>query len=131
MEKVRIDLLPEGKEMSGAKRWGEERGEFVQVSYGEEIRHLAFFEIRTGFLRGEHYHLLKEEIFYIVKGVVRGCFVDLDTGEKAEVILMKGQRARVKPRCWHSFCGLEDASVVEYSPQIYDSSDSYRVEADV
>ena len=65
MNKVIIEELPETKEIPGAKRWKEERGEFVQVSYPEEIHHVAAFEIRRGYTRGNHYHEKKEEIFYV------------------------------------------------------------------
>ena len=65
MNKVTIEKLPDTKEILGTKRWEEERGEFVQIAYQEEIQHLALFEIRKGFLRGNHYHWKKEEIFYI------------------------------------------------------------------
>ncbi|OPY73129.1 MAG: hypothetical protein A4E62_00636 [Syntrophorhabdus sp. PtaU1.Bin002] len=43
MDKVVIEQLPEAKDIDGAKRWDEERGEFVQVSYREDIGHVAFF----------------------------------------------------------------------------------------
>jgi len=74
MEKVLIEKIPYTREMRGAKRWEEERGEFVQISYQEEIWHLAVFEIRKGFSRGGHYHEAKEEIFYVVSGKMRALF---------------------------------------------------------
>jgi hypothetical protein len=43
MEKVVIEKLPNRKEGQGVKRWEEERGEFVQIAYQEEIHHLAIF----------------------------------------------------------------------------------------
>jgi dTDP-4-dehydrorhamnose 3,5-epimerase-like enzyme len=128
MEKVLFEKLPETKEIDGAKRWEEEKGEFVQIAYGEQIRHLAYFIIRKGFWRGMHYHEKKEEIFYVVDGEIRAVFVDLDTDEKVEKVLIKGDRVRVSPRCWHIFYGLRDATVVEYSPQFYDKGDAPRLD---
>jgi dTDP-4-dehydrorhamnose 3,5-epimerase-like enzyme len=120
-----IEQLPETKEIDGAKRWDEERGEFVQISYQENIGHLAFFQIREGFFRGSHYHEKKEEVFYVVRGRIRALFRDLSSGENEEHILTRGQKIRVQPRCAHVFHGLEDTLVIEYSPQFYDKTDNY------
>jgi len=131
MDKVQIEKLPHSKEILGAKRWEEERGEFVQISYKEEIRHLAVFEIRKGFSRGSHYHEAKEEIFYVVSGKMRALLMDMDTLQKEEYILEKGDKIRLKPRCGHIFYGLEDTLVVEYSPQVFNMEDSYRIDLGV
>ena len=128
MGKVLIEKVPSIRDTPGVKRWEEERGEFVQISYQEEIWHLALFEIRKGFSRGNHYHEAKEEIFYVVSGKMRALFLDMDTLEKEEQLLEKGDKIRIKPRCSHLFYGLEDTLVVEYSPQVFDKEDSYRID---
>lgn len=128
MERVRVERVPVSKELTGVKRWIEERGEFVQVAYREEMRHLAVFEIRKGFSRGDHYHETKEEIFYLFSGRIKATFVDLDNLELEERVLEKGDRIRVMPRCGHRFEALEDTVVVEYSPQVYDPEDTYKLD---
>lgn len=128
MEKVLIEKVPYTRDILGAKRWEEERGEFVQISYKEEIWHLAVFEIRKGFSRGSHYHEAKEEIFYVVSGKMKALFLDMDTLQKEEYILEKGDKIRMKPRCGHIFYGLEGTLVVEYSPHVYNKEDSYRID---
>lgn len=125
-----METLPETKEVDGVKRWDEEKGEFAQICYREEARHIAFFTIRAGSWRGKHYHEKKEETFYVISGRIRGVFVDLDSGATEEHVLVKGERLRVGLRCWHVFYGLEDSSVVEYSPQDYDKLDAYRMDTD-
>ena len=130
MDKVIIEELPDTKEVPGAKRWEEERGEFVQVSYQEQIYHVAAFEIKKGYTRGNHYHEKKEEIFYIFRGSIKALLMDMDTLQKEERILKKGNKVRVKPRCGHLFYGLEDTLIIEYSPQIYDKEDSRSVKLD-
>ena len=127
MDKVTVETLPNTKEIPGPKRWGEDRGEFVQVAYQETMRHLAVFEIKKGYSRGEHYHENKEEIFYVFRGRIKASLIDMDTLQKEEKILEKGNRIRVKPRCGHRFYGLEDTLVIEYSPQVYDKEDTYKV----
>jgi dTDP-4-dehydrorhamnose 3,5-epimerase-like enzyme len=128
MDKVIIEKLPVTKNIAGAKRWTEEKGEFVQISHLEEIRHLALFEIKKGFFRGSHYHRQKEEIFYIVSGRIRARFVDTETNERGESILEEGDKIRIKPLCGHILHGLEDSIVVEYSPQFYDIEDNYKID---
>ncbi len=128
MNKVTIERLPDTNEIPGAKRWEEERGEFVQIMYQEVIHHLAAFEIRKGFSRGSHYHEKKEEIFYVFQGKIKASFIDMDTLQKEERILEKGDKIRVKPRCGHLFYGLEDTLVIEYSPQSYDEGDTYKTD---
>ncbi len=127
MNKATIEKLPNTKEIPGAKRWEEERGEFVQIAYQELMRHLAAFEIKKGFSRGNHYHERKEEIFYVFQGKIKASFLDMETLQKEEKILEKGNKIRVRPRCGHRFYGLEDALVIEYSPQVYDKEDTYKV----
>ena len=128
MDKVRIEKLPETKDIEGAKRWTEEKGEFAQIAYGETIRHLAFFELKPGFSRGGHYHAGKDETFYVLSGRMRGVCIDMDTHERAEYVVEKGDKIHIGTRCAHVFYGLEDALVVEYSPQVYDKEDSFKVE---
>jgi dTDP-4-dehydrorhamnose 3,5-epimerase-like enzyme len=128
MDKVLIEKVPETKEGLKAKRWKEERGGFAQIAYNEEIRHLAIFEIRKGFTRGSHYHERKEEIFYVVHGKMEARFIDMDTHQRKESILVKGDKIWIKPRCSHLFQALEDTLVVEYSPQVYEMEDNYRID---
>ncbi len=127
MNKLTIEKLPDTKEIPGVKRWEEERGEFVQIAYQEGMYHLAAFEIREGFSRGNHYHEKKEEIFYVFRGKIKASFIDMDTLQKDERILEKGNKLRVNPRCGHLFYGLEDTLVIEYSPQVYDKEDTYTI----
>jgi len=89
--------------------------------------HLAVFEIRKGFSRGNHYHEKKEEIFYVFEGKIKASFIDMDSLEKEERILEKGDKIRVQPRCGHLFYGLEDTLVIEYSPQVYDKEDNFKI----
>ncbi len=128
MDRISIEKLPETKEIDGAKRWSEERGEFAQISYREDIGHVAVFELKKGHFRGSHFHKEKEEVFYVVGGTIRAVFLDMDTREREENILGKGNKIRVRTGVAHIFYGISDALVVEYSPQYYDKRDAYPVE---
>ncbi|MEN6615652.1 MAG: WxcM-like domain-containing protein, partial [Syntrophorhabdus sp.] len=111
-----IETLPETKDIDGAKRWIDEKGEFVQISYRETMRHLALFELRKGQTRGNHYHERKEEIFYCVYGKIEALFRDLGKNEEIAYILEKGMKLRAPTGIAHRFYGIEDSLVSEYSP---------------
>ena len=128
MKKITIEKLPETKEIDGAKRWEDAKGEFVQISYLEDTGHVAFFELKKGQFRGNHYHEKKEEVFYVINGKIRAIFVDVDTSEREERILTKGDKVQVSTRVGHIFHGLQDATVVEYSPQYYDKEDALKID---
>jgi len=130
MDMITIEKLPNTKDVDGAKWWVEEKGVFAQIAYKEEIRHLAFFELKKGFFRGSHVHKQKEESFYVISGTIRSIFRDMETLMQEEHILVKGDRIRVKTNCGHIFYGINDSLVVEYSPQEYDKGDSYPVNFD-
>jgi dTDP-4-dehydrorhamnose 3,5-epimerase-like enzyme len=127
MRTITIEKLPETREIDGAKRWEDGKGEFVQISYREDIGHVAFFELKKGQFRGNHYHEKKEEVFYVISGKIRAVFADIDTSEREERILTKGDKVQVPTRLGHVFYGLEDATVVEYSPQYYDKEDAMKI----
>jgi dTDP-4-dehydrorhamnose 3,5-epimerase-like enzyme len=128
VDKVTIEKLPNTKDADGAKWWIAENGEFVQISYKETIRHLAFFELKKGFYRGSHVHRQKEETFYVIKGRIRAIFQDMETLQREERLLVRTDKVRVKTNCGHILIGLEDSTVIEYSPFDYDKIDAYPVD---
>ncbi len=128
MDKVTIEKLPNTKDTDGAKWWVADNGEFVQISYKETIRHLAFFELRKGFFRGSHVHKRKEETLYVIKGKIRAIFVDMETLQREERILTRTDKIRIKTNCGHIFIGLEDSAAIEYSPIDYDKTDAHPVD---
>lgn len=128
IDDIIIERLPEGQGFDGAKRWIDEKGEFVQVSYREDIGHVAFFELRRGQTRGKHYHGMKEEVFYVVSGALEATFASGPPNRKKKVTLEKGMKVHVPAGIAHSFYGIEDSLVVEYSPQYYDRADTVNVD---
>jgi mannose-6-phosphate isomerase-like protein (cupin superfamily) len=102
-------------------------GEAAPVFNGGPWRFVAYLEFLpgTGAWRGNHYHEKKRESFYVVKGRLRGVFEDLDTGERAELLLETGDRLEIEPRCAHAFAALEYAQVIECSPLEFDAADAF------
>ncbi len=128
MIKVIVEKLPETKLVDGVKRWTEDKGEFVQISYREDVRHVAYFELKKGFSRGSHYHEHKEEVFYVIDGCIKGVFRDMENMETEEHTLRSGDKVRVMSGCAHVLYGMEDSHLVEYSNQFYDKNDAYSVD---
>ena len=75
-----------------------------------------------------HYHILKDETFYIQSGKVRLVYGDTDDMTQAkEIILEKGMNFHVYRGLRHRLYALEDAEIFEFSTEHFDS-DSIRVE---
>jgi quercetin dioxygenase-like cupin family protein len=113
------------KDVVGAKRWKDERGECVQVTQDDENLHIAVLEIKKGTERGNHYHEFAEEIFYIIYGKVRLYVIDEETNQEYWLYLSKGDKVNIPPNWTHIFMALEDTLLVEYSPTKYDRGDSH------
>ena len=67
-----------------------------------------------------HYHQVKQETFYILKGKVK-----LELFGKT-LIMKKGDVYTLEPLTVHRFTGLEDSNILEISTH-HEDSDSYRV----
>ena len=74
-----------------------------------------------------HYHLLKDEAWYISKGKVLYQYIDTETAEKLSVEVTEGDCIHLMPGQPHQMLALEEGSCIfEVSTQHFDS-DSYRV----
>jgi len=74
-----------------------------------------------------HYHLLKDEAWYISKGKFEYKFIDTETSELRSIIVKEGDCIHLMPGQPHQMLALtEGATIFEVSTQHFDS-DSYRV----
>jgi len=74
-----------------------------------------------------HFHLLKDEAWYISKGEFEYKFIDTETAELRSKIVKKGDCIHLMPGQPHQMLALtEGATIFEVSTQHFDS-DSYRV----
>tara|TARA_R110000744_G_scaffold111978_1_gene210218 strand:- start:1619 stop:2026 length:408 start_codon:yes stop_codon:yes gene_type:complete len=75
-----------------------------------------------------HYHLLKDEAWYISKGEFQYTYIDTETAEYHQVIVREGDCIHLMPGQPHRMLALEEGSCIfEISTQHLDS-DSYRVQ---
>jgi quercetin dioxygenase-like cupin family protein len=74
-----------------------------------------------------HYHILKDETFYVQSGKILLKYSNEDDIEKAsEVILNKGDSFHIPRGLRHRMIGIEDTELFEFSTEHFDS-DSYRL----
>jgi mannose-6-phosphate isomerase-like protein (cupin superfamily) len=97
------------------KVWGSEEWLANTEKYCGKILNL-----KPGFISSLHYHKNKDETFYILQGRV---YFKLNG---KEMVLMKGDTIRVKPKQKHQFASLgEQCRIIEISTH-HEERDSYR-----
>ena len=105
------------------KGWGYERW---IVNNEEYCGKLLFFEKNKKC--SWHYHILKDEVFYLQSGKLIVKYGETDNLEDAEdLVLLPGQNFHVYRGLRHQMIALEDSELFEFSTQHFDS-DSYRIE---
>lgn len=133
LAKVSIHTLaaydtPPGEPLADGGRIMTPAGELAQIVSGRTFAYLAYLEFQhqpeRG--RGNHYHLLKHETLYVIKGHLWACLHDIDTGEQMETPLQTGDMITMAPRCSHVFYPQEYTQAVEFSATPYDPTDTYR-----
>ena len=100
-------------------------GEIAQIVNGETFDFLAYIEFKYSpeHPRGNHYHTKKEEFLYIIKGKLRAIYLNIDDGEREELVLETGDLVNVKPRCAHVYYPMEYTQTLEFSSSIFDPLD--------
>ena len=73
-----------------------------------------------------HYHMIKDETWYVNKGTFIYKWIDTETADVHEKVLNVGDTVRQKPGQPHQLIALTEGEVFEVSTQHFDS-DSYRV----
>ena len=74
-----------------------------------------------------HFHLLKEETWYVLSGILRMEFFDLNNAQKKQKILNPGDVIHLIPGVVHKLFAIEDSKIMEVSTQHFEQ-DSYRVD---
>jgi mannose-6-phosphate isomerase-like protein (cupin superfamily) len=74
-----------------------------------------------------HFHLLKDEAWYISKGEFQYTYIDTETSEHKQIIVREGDCIHLIPGQPHQMLAIEEGSCIfEVSTQHFDS-DSYRI----
>ena len=105
-----------------SKGWG---GEKVICNSPEYCGKLLYFV--KGKKCSFHYHILKDETFYLQSGKILLTYGDTDDlNEASQIILEKGDKFHIYRELRHQMLALEDTELFEFSTQHFDN-DSYRI----
>jgi mannose-6-phosphate isomerase-like protein (cupin superfamily) len=130
--KVRWSRLPEfeGVPAPGAatiRKLRLPQGDLVQlIQGGAGAKYLAWVELKPGTVRGNHYHLRKDEHYYQLSGEVEWCVEDRDTGERASFRMGSGELLRLLPGVVHAVRPLTPGQAIEWAPEPLDPADTFR-----
>jgi mannose-6-phosphate isomerase-like protein (cupin superfamily) len=121
MEKPMVHNITECSECKVPKGWGEEI-----IITNNELYCGKLMRFKEGAKFSMHYHMIKDETWYVNKGLFIYRWIDTDTAETIEHRLIPGDVVRQRPGQPHQLEALIDGEVFEVSTQHFDS-DSYRV----
>ena len=73
-----------------------------------------------------HYHMIKDETWYVQSGKFIYRWIDTETAEWHERVIEEGDTVRQLPGMPHQLEAITDGEIFEVSTQHFDS-DSYRI----
>jgi len=103
------------------KGWGHE---IIFVNNEKYCGKILVF--KKGFKFSMHYHILKQETWYVNKGSFIFRWIDTENGETNTMELFEGNSVTIPIGMPHQLQSLEDGEIFEVSTQHFDS-DSYRI----
>jgi mannose-6-phosphate isomerase-like protein (cupin superfamily) len=111
------------------------KGEIHEKAWGHElwiVNHELYCGKLLVFEKGKkfsmHYHLIKDEVFYIHSGKIRLLYgLNDNKNEATELILNPGDHFHVPPRMRHQMLAIQETDLYEFSTQHFEE-DSIRVE---
>tara|TARA_R110002110_G_scaffold343486_1_gene553535 strand:+ start:1192 stop:1560 length:369 start_codon:yes stop_codon:yes gene_type:complete len=104
------------------KGWGNERWVVNKEKYCLKI--LSF---NKGSTFSMHYHIKKEETWYVAKGSLELSYYDLTNATRITKTINSGTVVDIEPNIPHKLTALKDSEIIEVSTQHFEY-DSYRVE---
>jgi mannose-6-phosphate isomerase-like protein (cupin superfamily) len=121
MEKPIVQNVLECSGCKIPKGWGEE-----VIITNNELYCGKLLRFKEGAKFSMHYHMIKDETWYVNKGLFIYRWIDTETAEVNEVDLIPGDTVRQRPGQPHQLEALIDGEIFEVSTEHFDS-DSYRV----
>lgn len=103
------------------------QGELAQfVDGAEPLRYGAVVELRAGTTRGNHFHLVKHESFYVFSGELTLYLGDPSSELRDQLDLTGGDLAIIPPGVAHALRVIRTGIAIEFSPTSFDPADTYR-----
>jgi mannose-6-phosphate isomerase-like protein (cupin superfamily) len=105
------------------KKWGYELWIHNDTDYCGKL--LVFNKSGNKF--SMHYHMIKDETWYVQKGAFQFDWIDTENGERCYTQIQEGDVIEIKKGLPHQLTALtEEATIFEVSTQHFDE-DSYRI----
>ncbi len=105
------------------KKWGYELWIHNNTDYCGKL--LVF--TKSGNKFSMHYHMIKDETWYVQSGAFQFDWIDTENGERCYTQIQQGDVIEIKKGLPHQLMALtEDATIFEVSTQHFDE-DSYRI----
>jgi mannose-6-phosphate isomerase-like protein (cupin superfamily) len=105
------------------KKWGYELWIHNNTDYCGKL--LVFSKSGNKF--SMHYHMIKDETWYVQKGAFQFDWIDTENGERCYTQIQEGDVIEIKKGLPHQLTALtEEATIFEVSTQHFDE-DSYRI----
>jgi len=121
MEKPKVHNVTECPSCKIPKGWGEEI-----IITNNELYCGKLLCFKEGLKFSMHYHMIKDEPWYVDEGQFIYRWIDTETAEVHEQILNVGDVVRQRPGQPHQLEAITKGVIFEVSTQHFDS-DSYRV----
>ncbi|MEY9876220.1 dTDP-4-dehydrorhamnose 3,5-epimerase-like enzyme [Streptacidiphilus sp. MAP12-33] len=129
-DKLSCERIPRFRDVipgDGPGRLSSPAGDLVRFANGENTYQFAAYWdcLPGGPCRGNHYHLDKTEVMYVISGELRAAYYDLDTDQRVDTVLVAGDLVIVRPRLVHSYMALSPTQVVEVASTQYNPGDTH------
>jgi len=115
---MRIELRKAERHPKG---WGEEIWIINTDKYCGKL-----LKFRAGATFSDHYHINKDETWYVLSGKLELRYYDLANADRLTKELTVGDVVHIPPSTPHQLKALEDSVIVEVSTP-HDEEDSYRI----
>jgi mannose-6-phosphate isomerase-like protein (cupin superfamily) len=118
---------PPPVEAAPVKRLMLTQGELSQFWDDESpVHYIAFVELRDGCVRGNHFHQIKREFFYVISGEVLLVVEDVETRVRDAVALHTGDLATIGTGIAHAFQTVNAGKAIEFSKARFSHSDIHQ-----
>lgn len=127
--KVSVETLPIANSVNqnGLKRLLLDRGELAQFYNSSEPIHLiAYIEFPDGSIRGGHYHPIREEKIYIIRGEMILAVEDIETKEHDSCNISEGDILSISPNIAHAIKTIKAGHAIEFSSKTFNPEDTIK-----
>lgn len=125
-QRIQLTLLPLTDEILPEKRARDSRGQAHFIINNRPLCRVCALSLEAGAgTRGNHYHKLKTEGFYLLSGIMELKLKCLTTKQSATLVLEPGSRFFIPPKMAHSMRALQSLWFIEFTDYPYDKNDDH------